>query len=525
MEEVKKILQEGTLLEKKALFMFNKDSSNKEVVVKYNLWMRYFFAKYFTHHDAGFHYEMDMNNIRAYRGDVKSYVNIAFRGAAKTARTKLFIGFVVANDSDHSRRFFRILSADSSNSKQISTDIYNMLVQKRVANMYPEVFAKTSAKREETMKSFTTSTGVKVSSDTVGTDQRGALQDEARPDFVWYEDFENRKTLYSSRTTAFIWGNMEEARTGLSQDGVSVYTCNYVSETGNVHRLVKKKSDVNVVMIVPIIESGVPTWGRYTVGEIAQMKIDDDDFEGERMCCPSASKDILFDREVLNRMVVREPIKESAGFKIYKAFDASHRYGSGHDVAGGVGLDSSTSVFIDFETVPCRVVATFSDNMIKPEIFGDEVYRQQSMYGFCIAAVERNYGTEAILKLKQLGAKLFAAEPKDTKIPTGKIEQPKDYGWHTNSATKPKMIFALMKAVEDGLLELSDPGLIAECKEYSRNDLIETVKDPRLTTRHFDLLIAAAIAWQMNSFSYKPDLSSEKFDFKFSESGQFLGIQ
>ena len=58
------------------------------------------------------------------------------------------------------------------------------------------------------------------------------------------------------------------------------------------------------------------------------------------------------------------------------------------------------------------------------------------------------------------------------------------------------MISAIVKAVNDGHIELNDKDLIAECRSYTRNDLIDDVKDPRLTTRHFDLLIALAIAYQ-----------------------------
>ena len=65
--------------------------------------------------------------------------------------------------------------------------------------------------------------------------------------------------------------------------------------------------------------------------------------------------------------------------------------------------------------------------------------------------------------------------------------------------TKPKMLFDLKKAVEDGHLELSDPDLIAELRSYSRDDLMDRDEDVRLTTRHFDLLMACAIAYQMRN--------------------------
>lgn len=499
MNILRNILDNGTTAEKKALFCFDSTDEDKKVVLKYNLWTRHFFPKYFTSPDAAFHEQIDLYNLQTYRGTFTSFVDIAFRGAAKTARTKLFIAYCIANDLEHTRKFYKVLSEDGTNSKQIVTDIYNHLIMPRVARMYPELFKKTNKKREETMSSFTTSTGIKIASGTVGTDQRGALQEEARPDVIWYEDFENRKTLRSGVKTKAIWDNMEEARTGLSKDGVCIYTCNYISEAGNVHKLVTKRSDNKKLLIVPIIKDGNLAWPeRYTHADIEQMKQDDDDFEGERLCQPSASAEILFDRERLDKMDEREPERVTGGFKIFREFNPSHRYGSGHDVAGGVGLDSSTSVFIDFDTVPAQVVATYKDNTIKPEIFGDEIYRQQGLYGHCISGVERNYGTEAILRLKQLGANLYAMPKSDTKK---EENEPTEYGWHTNLLTKPKMISAMRKAIEDGLIELNDPDLIAEFKSYSRNDLMDNVKDPRLTTRHFDLLIAACIAWQMKDFT------------------------
>lgn len=868
---IKDILFNGTLSQQKALFLFNADHSDEKVLLKFNLWARHFFSKYFSSPDAKFHKEIDENNLKVYSSDLDSFIDIAFRGAAKTARTKLFLAFCIANDEDHYRRYMKVLCADTNNSNQIVTDIYNMLVSPRVTQMYPEIFQKSEKKREETMRSFTTATGVKMIADTVGTGQRGAIQEEARPDFIWChkkgtqildqgkwmkveehesfngfrkenglkvtlqtlptneivtkehrywvkniniikkkgdgakdlgdgwieaqnlkkgsyigyrierkiirfpklekyipgksilrdrkgkisstlggfnfididlfndkewwwffglfwgdgnlstkkskgsnsavvcvtiadkdshifervdrllkkynikysiipnvgcfrlqfshavlarwlrnwyiggnsqkvpsswvefidtefqrelilgyidadgsvdrngncvriasvclpgllmvrrilarldvassirntseakdeyiicgnkcktqkkydlrfrenasslgfpisnqtrysypetfikdgflwskvkeikkteeelfcpiqtkshdyltdfglshncEDFEDRTTLRSAKKTKAIWDNMEEARTGLAKEGACLYTCNYISEAGNVHRLVGKPSETRKVLTVPILKHGLSAWpDRYSLEEIAQMKRDDDDFEGERMCQPSASKDILFDRDTLDKMEEREPIRTLAGFKIFREFNPSHRYGSGHDVSGGVGLDSSTSVFIDFECVPAQVVATFASNTIKPEAFGHEILRETQMYDMNIAGIENNYGTAAIAIARQLGVKLYKTQAKETKI--GEFT-PTEYGWHTNAITKPKMLFALTKAIEDGILVLNDRDLIREMKSYSRNDLIEEVRDPRLTTRHFDLLIACAIAWQMKDFA------------------------
>lgn len=485
------------------LFTFSLEESNELILLKFGLWCRYFFPQYFKAQDAAFHKEIDQGNLDVYRAELLSFVDIAFRGAAKTARTKLFIAFVILNDQNAFRKYFKILCEDLDNSKQLVTDIYNMLVYERIQAFYPDTFKQTNAKREERMESFTTFKGVKVIADTVGTGQRGSLQEEARPDYIWFDDFETRKTLYSAKDTRKIWANMEEARTGLSKNGGCIYTCNYISEQGNVHTLVSKDRTKRRVLIVPIIKDGVPTWGYYTVAEIEQMRQDDDDFEGERLCKPSASKDVLFDRSVLDKMVPAEPKKVTGGFKMFKEYNPSHRYGSGHDVAGGVGLDSATSVYIDFSPIPAQVAATFESNSIKPDTFGDEVSRESDLYGGAIAGIEKNnHGHATIARAKQLGVNMYYTKPKETKVLTQQVtDTVREYGWHTNALTKPKMIFDFLKAVDDGLIELNDAALIAECKSYSRNDLIDTENDPRLTTRHFDLLIAACIAWQMRDYA------------------------
>jgi len=492
---------------KKALFQFSRKNSPKEVVLKFNLWSREFFPKYFTSKDAPFHEEIDMDNLSTYWGTIRSYVNIAFRGAAKTAKTKLFLAYCIANDTDHYRKYIKVLSADGDNSTQIVTDMYNMLAN--VSAYYPELFEDTKEKREERMSSFTTSTGIKVKADTVGMDQRGAIQEENRQDLIWYEDFENRTTLRSARKTKSIWENMEEARTGLAVNGSCIYTANYISESGNVHTLITKKSTDKKVLIIPIKENGESTWkDRYSLEDIEQMKQDDDDFWGERMCKPSAGKDVLFNRESVEKQVPKEPIRETAGFKIFREFDPSHRIASGHDVAGGVGLDSSTSVFIDFDVIPSQVIGTFHSNEIKPEAFGYEVKRENDIFGGCLSAIENNKFDSSIQIAKQEEVNLYTTEGKAMAM---NVPIPKNYGWNTNALTKPKMLLSFSKAVEDGLIDLNDIDLINECKSYTRNDLIDDEKDPRLTTRHFDILIAACIAWQMKDHARNKTVQNLNF--------------
>ena len=433
------ILDKGDKKEIRSLFGFTKDDSEKEVLMKFNVWCRYFFVKFFKAKDAPFHKEIDTRNLRVYRGEIKSFLDIAFRGAAKTTRTKLFVAFCIANDEEHTRKYIKVLSADATNAKQAVTDVYNLLINQQILHFYPEIFKKTVEKREETMASFTTSTGVKMRADSVGTDQRGDIQDEARPDLIWFDDFETRKTLRSAVVTQAIWDNMEEARNGLSKDGGALYNCNYLSERGNVHKLVSKLEEKEK-LITPIIKDGVPAWNAYTVSEINDLRNKVDDFAGEYLCEPSAGNDIFFDRASLEKQKTKEPIRTLGDFKMFYAYDPSHRYGSGHDVAGGVGLDSSTSVFWDFSTIPSRVVATFASNTIKPDTFGDEIKNEADRYGAPIVAVENNKFDMCIGRLKQIYDNQYFQEVKETRA--GMPPKVRTYGWNTNSDTKPKCLFA-----------------------------------------------------------------------------------
>jgi hypothetical protein len=357
------------------------------------------------------------------------------------------------------------------------------------------------------MSSFTTGTGVKIRAGTVGMPQRGDIQDENRPDLIVFDDIEDRLSLMSAVMTHKIWQNIDEAITGLSKTGGAIYCCNYVSEAGNVHKLVQKIKDK---MIIPIEDDkGQPTWSRYTVEDISKIKVSVEDYEGDYLCKPNASKDIYFDRAMLEKMPIRQPIKDIAGFKIFKDYNPSHRYAGGHDVAGGVGLDSSTSVFIDFSCMPAQVVGTFASNTILPEAFGDEIVSQANRFGGCLICPENNKFDQTILKARQLGGKMWTSLARAIKII---VTTPTTYGWNTNSLSKSNMLSSLREAIESGLIELNDEDLINEAKSYTRNDLIDNPVDIRLTTRHFDMLMACCIAWQMRDHTRPAKPMSEDWD-------------
>jgi hypothetical protein len=503
------ILERGEKGEIRATFELDEETTVDEMVFLFRIWSRHFYPEYFMDEtqtypieDAPFHDESDERMARCYLGLDPYFIDAGFRGSAKTSRKKLFRAFVIANDKIHRKKYFKVLTKDPLNSKQIVTDIFNMFVNPRVRHYYPEIFAKTEEKRSEAMSEFDTATGIKMLAGVVTSSQRGQLQESARPDDVWCDDFETRKVLRSAVMLNDIWDNMEEARTGLSMNGSATYTCNYLSERGNVHKLIQKYPEYT--MITPIKGTivngahvdGAPTWrAKYTPEQVERILRDADDPAGEYLCVPSAGDDIFFDRQCLLKQERKTPIKLYADFKVFHLFNPAHRYGGGMDIAGGVGLDHSTSVFIDFSTVPARVVGTFKSNTIKPDIFAHEIERQACIFGRPLVAPENNRFDVCVGKLKEIYDNVFITPDKATK--GSRTARTFYYGWNTNPLTKPTMLFALKKAVEDGLLELSDPDIIAELWAMTRDDFMDKEEDPRLTTRHFDFVIATAIAWMM----------------------------
>lgn len=522
---VLEILNSGDLEQIRALFEVDPTKHSTEYIrLKFRIWARHYFPKFFLEKgsnqpvlDAPDHDAIDNYNIEVYTGRRDSYLNIGYRGLAKTTRTKLLWAFLIANDVTHFRKYMKILSEDGNNSKQSVTDIYNLLIDPRLMKLHPEIWKKTDQKREETMSSFTTATGIKLTSGTIGQSQRGDLQEDARPDLVWFDDFETRIILRSAVKLTVVWMNMEEAKDGLAKGGGRIYTANYLSERGNVHKLVEKADgDRNVMTNVPLEdENGNPTWSRFSREDVKKIRESAEDYAGEYLGKPSKSKDVMVDRAIIDAMPTLEPIKDIAGFRIYKKYDPAHRYAGGADVAGGVGLDSSAAVWIDFSTFPAQVVACFDDNQILPESFGEELANEGRHFGEPLIAPENNKYDSAIGRLKLIYPtdKIYRREPKESAVATLMDKDPRsgEYGWNTNSLTKGTMVLSFVKAINDGLIALNDKKLKAEARSYTRNDLMDSDTDPRLTTRHYDLFIAACIAWQMKDLAEaKPEETYEE---------------
>lgn len=485
---IEKIILKGTPEQKRVLYGFDKSNTELEILKKFQFFSQINYARYFKGEPAKFHDLMVLNLIKSYRGE--RYINLAFRGSAKTTLSKLFVTFVLLNDKDTYRKYIKVLSRDIKNPKQIVTDVYNMCLE--VRSIYGDIFEKEGdKKREETMQSFTMKSGVKFSAGTVGQSQRGHAQDAYRPDWIWFDDIEDRESVSSQTITEGIISRIDEALTGLSKNGSWVVTGNYISEYGVIQWFLEKTNTIK--QITPITENGVPTWNIYSLSEIEQLKSDSEDFYGEYMCDPTRSDGKFFDTDRIEEDMkkCREPERIVSGVKYWFDFQLHHRYGQGADTSEGIGKDSQALSVFDFKTG--NLCATYHTNTKKPELFAWDIARVGKEYGECVTAPEINNmcGGIVITTLKGIYENIYRRIDK-TKV---KETESNELGWHTNSRTKPQMFLDFRRDYNDGIIHIYDVQVLKEMKSFANSDLQESTRGT--VTRHFDLLTSVVIAWQM----------------------------
>jgi hypothetical protein len=180
----------------------------------------------------------------------------------------------------------------------------------------------------------------------------------------------------------------------------------------------------------------------------------------------------------------------------YREYRPGHQYGLGVDVSEGIGRDANAIVIIDFTKQ--EIVATYKNANISPDLLAYEIRNGATKYGNCIAGVERNnHGYATLVKLREIyiSDNIFKEEKVD-KIRNTKVNR---FGWLTNAATKPRILYDLKTAIEEDLLIVPDRALLTEMKIYDREEL-NKVKTDEETTNHFDLLMACAIAWEMRKY-------------------------
>jgi len=503
-ELIKKICTSGTPAEKRELFSFDKDTPLEKVVVKFGLFARSCYPRYFQHPSAPFHKIMVENYLRSYLIG-ENRMELGFRGCSKTSLLELTTTFILLNDKSARRKYIKILARDLKNSKQLVTDIYNKIIE--VEHIYGDLFEdEGKKKREETMSSFTMKKGVKLTAGTVGQSQRGHKQDAYRPDWLLFEDIEDSESISSQVITAGVIKRCDEAITGLSMDGSYVVNGNYISEDGTIEWFKKKPSVAT--NITPIMTpDGEPTWAVITKEKIEILKKESLQFAGEYLCDPQRSGAKYFDQDRIKHDLanVRLPDRESSGVRYWGKYLPNNAYGIGADTSEGKGQDSNAMTLWDFTTG--TVIATFYDNEIQPDLFAFELVRVGKEFGNCILAPEVNNtsGGMVIQVLKQQDYPNIHRKTLTDRMNNVLTTQ---LGWHTNSKTKPQMLAEFRRDYNNGLIKIYDEQLLKEMRAFNINDVAEQTAG--LATRHFDLLMSTAIGWQMRNYAYPEETEDDE---------------
>ena len=504
----------------------------------------YYFAEFFTYKIPGFQWLMYKALNEFTRGKFKFLLWVMFRESAKTTIAKIYVVYVICY---RKKRFVNWDAYDKGNAEAALFDIATWLqTNSRLLNDFGQLFYEESSRdavryaKMKRINEFITSNRVKVKAYSTQESTRGRIFDRYRPDLYVVEDFETSKTMESVPITAKIVKHIDELKSGLSVDGQVIFLCNYISETGSVAMLITeaKENPMSWRMQMVSVEdaNGEIAWpDKYVatndeaakinvkrarnewVVSIDQLRKDLNAggrkvFEAEMMNSPEASGELFFDREKVDKDIerakVKKPIKAVGGLSIWEEYSAKQRYAFGGDTSKGVMRDACASVGIRFAPTTEKsalVIGTYASNTIAPDLFGDEMAAHGRLFGECLLAPElNNTGYATVTRLK--GLKYPRIYRKVHTDQVGK-QITKDLGWEATSANVATIYFNFRSAYENGEIIIYCPALLAELRAFTKRDLdhsskrVEGEQVQGVTTRHFDLLRAACIAWEMRTNS------------------------
>jgi len=123
---------------------------------------------------------------------------------------------------------------------------------------------------------------------------------------------------------------------------------------------------------------------------LAAMDFDQDKFNQEFCCEFIGSSGTLIDGSKLKQLVMRTPIQEKDGLKIYEMPDPDRIYVIVADVSRGKGLDYSAFQVMDVTEMPYKQVCTYRDNMVVPIDYAEIIYQCSMRYNDAYILVEIN---------------------------------------------------------------------------------------------------------------------------------------
>lgn len=549
----------GPLLEK--MITGNRNERVYMAEQEFALFAMYYFAEFFVYKIPDFQWKLYRYLNELTRGKFTFLLLILFRESAKTTIAKIYVVYLICYQKKRFINWDSF-DKSNAEAALFDIVVWLQTNRKLVADFGQLYFEDPKlAKSHAHMKrigEFITANRVKVKAYSTQESTRGRVYGKFRPDFYVLDDFETTKTAESAAITAKIVKHIDEAKAGLSVDGQIMFLCNFITETGSVASFIEEAQsnpDSWRMMNVPAEQDGEIAWPDKFVrtraeAVAANAKIEDSKewkvsleqkrkdlnasgrkvYEAEMLNNPEAAGELFFSRERVDADIARSkanpPVKEIGGLSIWEEYRSKMRYAFGGDTAKGVRRDSCTSVGMRFPSGEAayaavvatgaqpppkektRVVATYESNTIAPDDFGDELAKHGRIFGECLLAPElNNTGYATLTRLKS----------KEVKYPEHRIYHQmktdevgnrvtKQLGWEATSANVAAIYYNFRTAYDDGEIDILCPKLLAEMRKFTKGDLEGAAKKAEVaaavegsTTRHFDLLRAACICWEMRT--------------------------
>ena len=160
----------------------------------------------------------------------------------------------------------------------------------------------------------------------------------------------------------------------------------------------------------------------------------------------------------------------------------------GVDVALGANQDYSVASVFDSDR---KLQALYRTNTMDPGTFGDVLFYLGRYYNNALMAVESNsIGNTTLDRLMQMSYLNLYYE---TKVAAMRTEDTTKVGFRTTSASKPRVIGALKRLVEDLDIYLPSEVVIQELKDYVST---EGGKTEAMPGKHDDCIMSIAIAME-----------------------------
>ena len=236
----------------------------------------------------------------------------------------------------------------------------------------------------------------------------------------------------------------------------------------------------------------------------------------------------VFNVDKLNLLIPRAPQRRSEWDPDSKMFDENREgnlfiyeypkweepYVIGADVSLGVGQDYSAAVVMDNKH---KIVACYRNNRVDPSLWGELLFYLGRYYNNGFLAVESNsIGIATLQKLDHMG---YVNLYRQTKIANLLNEEGERLGFRTTSATKPAIIGNLKNLIENEDLNIPDPQIILELKNYIATDTGKTEAAPNhnddfvislaicaeVLRTHWDRLQTNNVSWKQKIADFTPD--------------------